>query len=148
MRPLLTAVTAALVLLLGATLAPTASAEPSRLFPVAPLAVPGPPYVERADWVHWGDLSSLRVYPTAAGRAAAAQLNNEAQGDEAWNEVLALSPDADLPGMRQQFICHWVFAEKAQPGKTSWNLEPWRPEVDDDAMIAARCNPGGTEEPF
>ncbi|MET0455960.1 MAG: DUF2599 domain-containing protein [Mycobacterium sp.] len=168
MRPLLTAVTAALVLLLGATLAPTASAEPWASspvaplawasspvaplawtpFPVAPLAVPGPPYVERADWVHWGDLSSLRVYPTAAGRAAAAQLNNEAQGDEAWNEVLALSPDADLPGMRQQFICHWVFAEKAQPGKTSWNLEPWRPEVDDDAMIAARCNPGGTEEPF
>ena len=24
-------------------------------------------------------------------------------------------------------MCHWQFAEFAEPGKTSWNLEPWRP---------------------
>ena len=40
------------------------------------------------------------------------------------------SPDADTPGMREQFLCHWQLAEFAEPGKTSWNLEPWRPEVD------------------
>uniref|UniRef100_UPI0035ADEDAE DUF2599 domain-containing protein n=1 Tax=Cellulomonas fimi TaxID=1708 RepID=UPI0035ADEDAE len=27
------------------------------------------------------------------------------------------------------------------PDKARWNLEPWRPEVDAFAMIAARCNP-------
>jgi hypothetical protein len=48
--------------------------------------------------------------------------------------------------MRAQFVCHWHFAELAQPGKTSWNLEAWRPFVDDDAMLASRCNPGGAEE--
>ncbi len=124
--------------LTSAGLAPTASADP----------LPVPPFVDHTEWSHWGDLSSLRVYPTPAGRAAAGQLNDAVQGDEAWTEVLALSSDADIPGMREQFMCHWSFAEIAQPGKTSWNLEPWRPVVDDATMVDRRCNPGGTEEPF
>jgi hypothetical protein len=116
----------------------TASANP----------IPGPPFVDHSEWVHWGDLSSLRVYPTASGREAAGTVHNAAQGDEAWTEVLAQSPDADMPGMREQFMCHWTYAEFARPGKTSWNLEPWRPVVDEDTMVGTGCNPGGTEEPF
>jgi hypothetical protein len=107
-----------------------------------------PPFIDHTEWVHWGDLSSLRVYPTPAGRAEAAQLGTTPQGDEAWAEVIAAAPDADTPGMRDQFLCHWQLAEFAQPGKTSWNLEPWRPKVDEATMIGAGCNPGGTEEPF
>jgi protein-tyrosine-phosphatase len=61
-------------------------------------------------------------------------------------EVLAQAPDADTPGMRSQFLCHWRFAEFAQPGKTSWDLEPWRPAVDDNTMLLAGCNPGGAEK--
>lgn len=109
---------------------------------------PGPPYVAQAEWAKWGDLSSLRVYPTDSARTAATQVLTAAQADEAWSEVLTLSPDADIPGMREQFMCHWSYAELAEPGKTSWNLEPWRPEVSADEMVAAHCNPGGTEEPF
>jgi hypothetical protein len=119
-------------------LAPPAEADP----------VPGPPYVDHVQWAKWADLSSLRVYPTAAARQASLQPGTDAQADEAWAEVLTLSPDADTPGMKAQFLCHWHFAEFAQPGKTSWNLEPWRNLVSDDAMVAAGCNPGGTEEPF
>jgi hypothetical protein len=119
--------------------APVASASPS---------LPGPPYVEHVEWAKWGDLSSLRVFPTESGRLTAGQLGTNAQADAAWSEVLTLSPDADIPGMKTQFICHWHLAEFAQPGKLSWNLEPWRPEVDDNEMLAAGCNPGGTEEPF
>jgi hypothetical protein len=126
------AITALLVL------APVASANP----------VPAPPFVDHVEWAKWGDLSSLRVYPTESGRSAAGQFGTDAQADEAWAEVLTLSPDADIPGMKPQFYCHWKFAEFAQPGKTSWNLEPWRPEVSDEEMLAAGCNPGGTEEPF
>ena len=62
--------------------------------------------------------------------------------------MLTLSPDADMPGMKAQFLCHWHFAEFAEPGKVSWNLEPWRNVVSDQQMVAAGCNPGGTEEPF
>jgi hypothetical protein len=110
--------------------------------------IPGPPFVDHTEWVHWGDLSSLRVYPTAEGREAAGQVHNAAEGGEAWTEVLTQAPDADIPGMREQFMCHWTYAEFAQPGKTSWNLEPWRPVVDEDTMVGSGCNPGGTEEPF
>jgi hypothetical protein len=107
-----------------------------------------PPFVDHTEWAHWGRVTSLRVYPTPSGRAAARQLGTSATADEAWAEVRALSPDADTAGMRAQFICHWQFAEFAQPGKTSWNLEPWRPVVDDSEMFASRCNPGGPEEPL
>ncbi|WP_102144430.1 DUF2599 domain-containing protein [Mycobacterium hubeiense] len=130
---------AALVAVLALPIsAPVASANP----------VPAPPYVEHVEWAKWGDLSSLRVYPTQSARLAARQLGTDAQAEAAWTEVLTLSPDADIPGMREQFVCHWRFAEFGEPGKTSWNLEPWRPEVPFEEMVAAGCNPGGTEEPF
>jgi Protein of unknown function (DUF2599) len=119
-------------------LAPVASADP----------LPGPPYVDHVQWAKWGDLSSLRVYPTDAARKASLQPGTDAQANEAWTEVLTLSPDADSPGMEAQFLCHWHYAEFAQPGKVSWNLEPWRNDVSDEEMVAAGCNPGGTEEPF
>jgi len=110
---------------------------------------PAPPFIDHVKWVHYGDLSSLRVFPTQSGRAAAGQLGKpRGQGDEAWGEVLALAPDADIPGLRAQFICHWRLAEFGYPGKTSWNLEPWRPVVDENTMIVEGCNPGGSEEPF
>jgi hypothetical protein len=118
-------------------LAPSAAANP----------VPAPPYVDHVEWAKWGDLSSLRVYPTVSGRQAAGPVTAP-QADAAWAEVLTLSPDAEIPGMKEQFLCHWQFAELSQPGKSSWNLEPWRPEVTDDEMFRAGCNPGGTEEPF
>jgi hypothetical protein len=137
---------AAAVLGVLAGVAP-ASADPEpKAFPYAP------PFVDHvlwARWSEWNQLSSLRVYPTASGRAASKQLGSVSpEADEAWAEVLALAPQADTAGMHDQFRCHWDFAETAQPGKTSWNLEPWRPVVDDTTMVAAGCNPGGAREPF
>jgi hypothetical protein len=117
--------------------APTAFANPA----------PAPPYVDHVEWAKWGDLSSLRVFPTDSGRDASG-LASTVNPDEAWGEVLTLSPDAAIPGMREQFVCHWEFAELTEPGKSSWNLEPWRPEVSEQEMLDAGCNPGGTEEPF
>lgn len=137
MRRILMAALAACAL--PVTAAPAASAAPV----VTPL-----PYVDHAEWAKWGDLSSLRVYPTASGRDTSGRPGTAPQADEAWSEVLALSPDAAIPGMREQFICHWQFAELVEPGKVSWNLEPWRPEVSEEEMVATGCNPGGTEEPF
>jgi hypothetical protein len=51
------------------------------------------------------------------------------------------------PSMRAQFVCHRQFAELVKPGKTSWNLEPWRPVVDESEMLRTGCNPGGPENP-
>lgn len=130
------------------TLVLAAVASALALAPAASASPTGPPYVDHVEWSKWGDLSSLRVYPTPSARASAGHAGTEPMAALAWQEVLALSPDAAIPGMEEQFMCHWNFAEFVEPGKVSWNLEPWRPEVDYNEMIATRCNPGGTEEPF
>ena len=138
---MLVAPAAVLMSLLGAS---PAVADPNTSGPAY-----APPFVDHTQWAFWGGRSSLRVYPTSSGRAAARASGTDPQAaDEAWSEVLALSPEADTPGMQAQFVCHWQFAEIAQPGKTSWNLEPWRPVVDYTAMVASQCNPGASEEPF
>lgn len=106
-----------------------------------------PPYIARTQWVQTSVGPSLQVYPTPAGRRVTSP---DAQG-KAWREVLAKSGryeqfSAHSPGMRAQFDCHWVWARAVQPDKPSWNLEPTRPVVTDDQMIASRCNPGAPEE--
>lgn len=106
-----------------------------------------PPYISSVRWVTYSGLPTLRVYPTAAGREVAGSMGKTAaQTDEAWGEVVALAPDADTASIRAQFVCHWRFAEFAEPGKNSWDLEAWRPVVDDNTMILAGCNPGGAEK--
>lgn len=130
--------TALFGLALSLAVAPGAAADPQD--------EPVSPFVSQATWVWFSDLPTLRVYPTAIGRTVAGKLGKTAaQTDAAWREVLTLAPDANTPGMRAQFICHWNFAELAHPGKTSWDLEPWRPDVDDSDMLLAGCNPGGAE---
>ncbi len=102
---------------------------------------PGPPFIARVQWVKASGGRSLHIVPTASGRAAQAPSGDE----EAWSEVVALAPDADQPGMRAQFDCHWTFARLVQADKPSWNIEPWRPVVSESQMVDARCNPGGPE---
>lgn len=101
-----------------------------------------PPYIKGADWVDTEVGPSLQIRPTRNGR----DVSGDTAGDEAWQEVLALYPDAQTPGMRAQFDCHWTFARLVDPEKTSWNLEPERPVVSESEMISARCNPGFAEE--
>ncbi|KAA8957712.1 DUF2599 domain-containing protein [Mycobacterium sp.] len=141
------ALAAALVALPGLA---SASADPGVAEPAG--GSYAPPFVDHTEWVSWGSgdrRSSLRIYPTPSARAAARHLGTaESFAGQAWTEVLARAPDADTPGMRAQFVCHWQIAEFVQPGKTSWNLEPWRPVVDDAEMIRSGCNPGGRQEPF
>jgi uncharacterized protein DUF2599 len=133
------------MLIVGLLGAAPASADPGGAGATAPPY--SPPFVDHTEWAFWGHLSSLRVYPTASGRAVARRLGPPAgrDADEAWSEVLALTPDAGTAGMREQFICHWELAEFAQPGKLSWNLEPWRPVVNAEEMAGSGCNPVGSE---
>ena len=92
-------------------------------------------------WVRLPSGRSLQIYPTRNGRT----VTGDAAEGEAWREVLRKAPDAGSRGMRAQFDCHWTFARLAEPDKTSWNLEPWRPVVSGQQMYDARCNPGGPE---
>ncbi|WP_280269812.1 DUF2599 domain-containing protein [Nocardia wallacei] len=99
------------------------------------------PLVERTEWTDDPDGRRLHVYPTPAGRAD----TFPAALDRAWGEVLAHAPDADSPGMYDQFKCHWDWARLVAPNKPSWNLEPWRPALDYQGTVQARCNPGGPD---
>lgn len=141
------------VLILAATaIGALSGVAPASAEPGSGASAYAPPFIDRVLWTQgpqWNQLLSLRVHPTASGRAASKQLGSSSpEADEAWSEVLAQAPQADTPGMRMQFLCHWDFAEVAEPGKVSWNLEPWRPVVDEATMVSSGCNPGGGREPF
>jgi len=117
----------------------TSTASPTSSPSVTPTALP--PFVARVQWVRGSGGRSLQIFPTPSGRAARGALDD----DEAWAEVLRRAPDADQPGMRAQFDCHWTFARLVDPDKPSWNIEPWRPVVTDRQMVDTRCNPGAPE---
>ena len=123
----------------GATTAPPTTPPTTTADRSTPTPLP-PPYIASATWVSLPSGRSLRVRPTAAGRATP---SGETQ---AWAEVRALAPDADSAGMEAQFACHWDYARVVAPDKATWNLEPWRPVVSADEMVRTRCNPGGAEE--
>ncbi|WP_425270185.1 DUF2599 domain-containing protein [Flexivirga meconopsidis] len=100
-----------------------------------------PPYIAKVVWVELRSGRSLQVYPTASGRRA----TDPGAESDAWAEVVRRAPDAESPGMRAQFDCHWQLARLADPTKASWNLEPWRPVVSGKVLYDTRCNPGGPE---
>ncbi|MGV9858950.1 DUF2599 domain-containing protein [Gordonia sp. NPDC003425] len=118
--------------------------SPAVVSPPIPFVDPfhRPPYIDHVTWVDTAVGPSLQIYPTPSGRASTSYDG----ASVAWSEVLALAPRANTPGMQAQFDCHWDFARAVEPDKPSWNIEPGRPVVDRQQMIATRCNPGGPEE--
>lgn len=61
--------------------------------------------------------------------------------DDAWEKVLATHGSnekwSNTEGMKNQFDCHFNFAKN----KSSWNLEPLRPNVGYFSTVMAACNP-------
>ncbi len=119
---------------------PTQSPAPTTGTPAAD-PYPGKPLIDHTQWTNDPDGRRLHVVPTEAGRRDwyAPALNR------AWGEVLTDAPDANTPGMFDQFKCHWQWARLLEPNKPEWNLEPWRPVVGYDATVQALCNPGGPD---
>ncbi|NYI58318.1 DUF2599 domain-containing protein [Cellulomonas soli] len=87
----------------------------------------------------WGDQEggrSLSVSPTAWARAGSL-----AAQELVWSQLVAREPEADATTMHDQLLCHMLGA----PTKDTWNLEPWRPEVDLVTLVATKCNPTETD---
>lgn len=83
----------------------------------------------------WGEREggrSLAVTPTAWARRAGL-----AADAGVWAQLIAADPSVDTETMHAQLSCHLLGA----PDKDTWNLEPWRPDVDAATMIATMCNP-------
>ncbi|GAA1622776.1 DUF2599 domain-containing protein [Nocardia ninae] len=130
----------------GATSAP--SAEPPPAVPISTGSSEANldpfidhPLIDHVVWTDGADSTRLMIYPTLAGR----QDPFPPAAERAWQEVLRRAGDADAPGMRDQFLCHWDWARITMPDKPSWNLEPWRPAVGYPETVAAQCNPGAPE---
>lgn len=92
--------------------------------------------IESATWIEVQGADSLEVTPADALRECGLLA-----ADAGWQQLLALEPDADSPGMLDQYLCHLTFA----PDKGVWHLEPWRPVVDRAELLRAGCNPGGPD---
>lgn len=93
-----------------------------------------PRLVDDATWVTREGERALVVLPSRLLRES----HREQVHDEAWRRVVAAVPEADTPGMRDQFVCHAAFAST----KGAWYLEPARPAVGYWRTVGAGCNPG------
>ncbi|MFE7406149.1 DUF2599 domain-containing protein [Isoptericola sp. NPDC057559] len=100
--------------------------------PTGATTVLGTDGVRSADWGDREGGRSLAVDATAWARGA-----GQAGVDLVWAELVAEDPEVDTTTMHDQLECHAIGA----PGKATWNLEPWRPDVGLVATMAARCNP-------
>lgn len=101
---------------------------------------PEPPLlIEQVSSIEVDGARSYEVTPAQRLRArVTAQLV-----EQAWQQVLTHLPEADTPGVHDQFVCHVYFAAR----KAVWHLEPWRPDVGYPATVAAGCNPGPVPDP-
>ncbi|NKX93903.1 DUF2599 domain-containing protein [Sanguibacter hominis ATCC BAA-789] len=92
-----------------------------------------PSALERAVWAERLEGGrSLQVFPTAFGRSGSG-----AALEAVRQALVATEPEAGTSVMDKQLRCHALGA----PTKESWNLEPWRPDVDYLDYLLARCNP-------
>lgn len=105
----------------------TAGTEPVRV-----TFVVGTQAIESATWGENEGGRSLAVDPTDWARRA-----GEAGLDLIRTQLVAAEPEADSTTMEHQLVCHAVGA----PDKTTWNLEPWRPDVGLILTATAHCNP-------
>lgn len=126
---------------IGATAPPASSGPaPSTTAPSGP-ACPATALVEEVDWVQRPDGTTLRVRPSEDLRACGGPFVAAADPLPGWDDLVRRMPEADLPGMREQYACHLRLA----PGKEVWHLEPWRPVVTEAQLLASLCNPGSPD---
>ena len=88
--------------------------------------------IESATWGENEGGRSLAVDPTDWARHA-----GEAGLDLIRSQLVAAEPEAESSTMEHQLVCHAVGA----PDKSTWNLEPWRPDVGLILTATAHCNP-------
>ncbi|GAB2463935.1 hypothetical protein GCM10027063_01570 [Promicromonospora xylanilytica] len=105
---------------------------PARTGPLTVTFEIGTDAIESATWGENEGGRSLAVDPRDWVRHA-----GEAGLDLIRAQLVAAEPDAGSRTMEHQLVCHAVGA----PDKSTWNLEPWRPDVGLILTATAHCNP-------
>ena len=96
----------------------------------------------------------IKVFPSAIGRIEAVvtkiptitSYNTYMVARElAWNEVVAMAPQANTQAMKNQFMCHWdivsTIPRNGYINKESWNLDSDRPDAGYWNTVLNSCNP-------
>lgn len=91
--------------------------------------------VDRVDRSTWKNDDRYHVFPTSWGRTAPAQMHH----DRGWSEATKKGVRYPTYGLKMQYMCHP--ATVVARGKSSWNLERARPQVNYYRMVRALCNP-------
>ncbi|WP_125580976.1 DUF2599 domain-containing protein [Lacticaseibacillus suibinensis] len=96
--------------------------------------------IKSASWITRSGKVSLSVTMSAQFESISNGNLKGALATRAFNLLKAKFSSSknweNTDGMRNQFMCHYLFAFK-----TPWNLEPWRKTVSMSATTAALCNP-------
>lgn len=102
--------------------------------------------ISSASWASHTEGWTLQVTPTAWARSLA---GGYLPGDSGWDELYSKYKNnglnTNLDGMRDQYICHQQIVAVRAPGKATWNLDEWRPNVSYVDTVNASCNPGGAK---
>ena len=109
-----------------------AAGEPAGTEPLPITFAVGTQAIDGATWGENEGGRSLAVDPTDWARYA-----GQAGLDLIRTQLVAAEPEADTSTMGDQLVCHAVGA----PDKSTWNLEPWRPDVGLILTATAQCNP-------
>ncbi len=101
--------------------------------------------IDHATWVyHSGFGWTFEVTPTWWARAnAGGYFIGVADWDELYGRYKNRGLNTNLNGMRDQLICHQQVVAIRDPGKPTWNIDEWRPDVGYLQTVNASCNPGG-----
>jgi len=107
---------------------------PAAEYPVVADPWVGVDLIRRTVWT--SSMQTLQVYPTDWGRNAPI-----AARWAAWAEVQTKTPGTreNTSAMTDQLLCHFdgrIF----DMGKTSWNIDIWRPYVLYTTLLRAKCN--------
>lgn len=106
--------------------------EPAWTGPLEVTFAVGTQAIESATWGENEGGRSLAVDPADWARHA-----GQAGLDLISAQLVAAEPEAASDTMDHQLVCHAVGA----PDKSTWNLEPWRPDVGLILTATAHCNP-------
>ncbi|WP_245993465.1 DUF2599 domain-containing protein [Xylanimonas allomyrinae] len=102
--------------------------------------------ISSASWTKYAEGRTLKVTPTGWSRAnAGSYLAGVSGWDELYSKYKNSGLNTNLDGMRDQYICHQQIVALRSPGKSTWNLDEWRPDVSYVQTVNSSCNPGGAK---
>jgi uncharacterized protein DUF2599 len=129
----------------GSTLIQTIAPSAKAVYPIVSDPWLGKDLIASAVWRWHTEGWTFEVTPTSWQRLWNGYWPASAGWDELYSKYKDRGLNTNLNGMRDQYICHVQIVSIRAPGKATWNLDEWRPDVGYWQTINSSCNPGGSK---